>query len=70
VAKYFGVVCKGCSKNIPLSYDRSTLEEGGKLISFFSVNEGNLKCPECRATAKYDQSDAVRFEAEDGLILQ
>lgn len=70
MTKYFGVVCKSCSKNIALSYDRSTLEEGGKVISFFRINEGSFKCRECGATAKYDQSDAVRFEAEDGLVSQ
>jgi hypothetical protein len=70
MAKYLGVVCKGCSKNIPLSYDNSTLSEGGKHVSFFSINEGDLKCPECGVTAKYGQSDAVRFEAEHGLISQ
>ena len=70
MAKYFGVICKGCKKNIPLAYDNTTFGQGGKNISFFSINEGSLKCPDCGATAKYDQSDAVRFEAEHGLILQ
>jgi hypothetical protein len=58
--KPYGVVCKGCGREIILGHYRTPDNRGG-LISFVVAKSGTKKCPRCRKVFKYDQGDLQDF---------
>lgn len=58
--KPYGVVCKGCDREITLGHYRPPENRRG-LISFVVAKSGIVKCPKCDERHHYDQGDLRQF---------